>query len=261
MAGIAASPCDPQYYDSLRSRAWLEAQREITQNQNLIFKPDSVMEYTCFDKYMNVLAYEAQNMFSETTRWGTVLGSNSMDNALQNLVGSALNRYIAANYSHTFLGGRSTTNYTPGNIAGAAGSSYVCNNMRDVWKESKCMDFAQNSTTDGFYTFENYQNSADKRTLPTACNNNGLAGRWGTEIGRATANASTPWAEDNIVTYFNLLDPSACNANTLAIETGITVQRSKASPTTYLEKACIPAGCRYVPTQGANGAVTGRCQN
>ena len=40
------SPCDPDYYESLEARAWLEAQREITQNQNLIYKPDSALEYT-----------------------------------------------------------------------------------------------------------------------------------------------------------------------------------------------------------------------
>ena len=256
LAGVAPSPCDPQYYDSLRSRAWLEAQREITQNQNLIFKPDSVLEYTCFDKHMNILAFEAQNMFSETQRWGTILPTNSMDTALQNLVGTALGTFISANFDHTFLGGRSTTNYTPAGIAGASGASYVCENMRNVWRESKCMDFAQNADTDGFYTFQNYSTTADKRTLPSPCNNNGLAGRWTDEIGLATVNDDTPWIEDEIETFADLLDSAECNNTTLKIETGITVQRSKAAPTTYLEKVCLPPGCRYVPT----GMNAGNCQ-
>lgn len=261
---IAPSPCDPQYYESLKSRAWLEAQREITQNQNLIFKPDSVMEYTCFDKFMNILAYEAQNMFSETTRWGTILNSNSMDNALQNLVGTALNSYISANFNGRFLNTRSSYDYTPSNISGASGASYTCTNMRDVWKESKCMDFAADQNTDGFYTFENYQ-ANEKRTRPTPCNNAGIGTRWQNEINNATVNANTPWTEDNVVTFFNLLDPANCNNSTLKIETGIIVQRSKLQPTAYHEKACIAPGCHYVPTGtfSTGGAIpnTGSCQN
>ena len=254
LAGVAPSPCDPQCYDSLRSRAWLEAQREITQNQNLIFKPDSVLEYTCFDKHMNILAYEAQNMFSETQRWGEVLPDDSMDNALQNLVGAALGTYIAANFDHTFLGGRSTANYEPEGIAGAPGADYVCENMRDVWQESKCMDFAQNPDTDGFFTFENYASTDDKRTLPNPCA--GIAGRWTDEIGLATVNDDTPWIENEVETFADLLDANECNDQTLKIATGITVQRSKATPTTYLEKVCLPPGCRYVPT----GMNAGNCQ-
>jgi hypothetical protein len=254
LAGIAASPCDPQYYESLKSRAWLEAQREITQNQNLIFKPDSVMEYTCFDKFMDILAEEAENMFSENDRWGTILSTNSMDNALQALVGTALNSYITANFNGNFLNTRSAYNYTPSNITGS--TNYVCNNMRDVWRESKCMDFAADQNTDGFYTFENYQ-ANEKRTRPTPCNNAGLATRWTNEMNTATVNANTPWQEDNVVTFFNLLNPATCNNTTLKIETGVTVQRSKQTPTTYREKACIPAGCHYVPT----GMNAGNCSN
>ena len=41
LAQIAPQPCDPQFFRQMESRAWLEAEREIMQNQNLIFKPDS----------------------------------------------------------------------------------------------------------------------------------------------------------------------------------------------------------------------------
>ena len=50
------SPCDPQYMDALEARAWLEAEREISQNKNLIYKPDSVLEYTCFAGFLNEAA-------------------------------------------------------------------------------------------------------------------------------------------------------------------------------------------------------------
>lgn len=255
MAGAAATPCDPEYYESLRSRAWLEAQREITQNQNLIVKPDSVLEYTCFDQFMNILAYEAINMFSETTRWGIVLPSNSMDTALEYLVGGAMRSYLAANYPHMFRGHRSLTlDYEPEPIHGMSGTDYLCTSMRDVWLESKCVDFIEDPETDGFYTFQNYWSTDDKRVRPEPCL--GIPARWEEEFATATVNPFTPWEEDNQMTFYGLLDPENCGGATLQLETGVIVRRSKLEPITYREKACLPAGCHYVPS----GMNSGSCQ-
>ncbi len=255
MAGVAPSPCDPEYYQSLRSRAWLEAQREITQNQNLIVKPDSVLEYTCFDQFMSILAYEAFNMFSETPRWGIVLPPNSMDIALQNLVGTALGSYLAANFSHMFRGHRSLVlDYLPRPVSGIPGTAYLCTSMRDVWLESKCTDFIEDPGTDGFYTFENYRDTPDKRTRPDPCFNPGLPARWAIEFNTATVNPFTPWEEDNQAVFFGLL--AGCDGGTLQLETGVIVQRSKQEPRRYREKVCAPPGCRYVPS----GMNSGSCQ-
>ncbi len=70
----APSACDPDYYETLEARAWLEAQREITQNQNLITKPDSVLQYTCFDKHLGALNKAAQEMFSGESEGGSISG-------------------------------------------------------------------------------------------------------------------------------------------------------------------------------------------
>lgn len=251
-APIAPTPCDPEYYKSLKSRAWLEAQREITQNQNLIFKPDSVMEYTCFDQFQGVLAREAINMFSETTRWGTILPSNSMDQALQNLVNSAVATWTANNFNHTFLGGRSDTlDYTP---TAVTPTNYgPCTNMADVWKEAKCIDFIDEEDYDAFFTFKDYANGKEPRFLPTPCNT-GVSSRWNTELQTATVDAQTPWQEDKVKTYFNLMDPANCSSAP-KIETGVTVIRGDA-PNKFREKICIPPGCHYVPT----GLNSGTCE-
>ena len=257
MAGIAladpptpaASPCDPQYYESLKSRAWLEAQREITQNQNLIFKPDSVLQYTCFDKSLDVLAQNAPNMFSQTNRWGGA--PTDMTNALQNLVGTAVQNYVAANFGYPLLGGRATgLNYTPG---GVTSGGYSCTVMNDVWKKAKCMDFASDNAQDGFFTFDQSSTDADHRFLPTSCG--GALPLWATQIKNAYATQTPPWTPDKTVTYFDALDPANCSDTTKvqAISTGILVQRPQETPTMYLEKVCIPAGCHYVPTGGATG--------
>ena len=55
--------CDPEFWDVLTNRAWEEGQREISQNQNLIARPDSVLSMTCFDSSLNHLAWYADNNF------------------------------------------------------------------------------------------------------------------------------------------------------------------------------------------------------
>lgn len=48
--------CDPEFWDVMKDRAWMEAQREITQNWNIVPRPDSVMVLGCFNRYLNKLA-------------------------------------------------------------------------------------------------------------------------------------------------------------------------------------------------------------
>ena len=44
--------CDSEFYDVMSNRAWLESSREMEVAQTLINKPDSVLEYTCFDEIL-----------------------------------------------------------------------------------------------------------------------------------------------------------------------------------------------------------------
>ena len=247
----AATPCDPNYYSSLKARAWLEAQREVTQNQNLIYKPDSVLEYTCFDRYLNVLAGNAQNLFSESGRWGNIMPADSMDKALQSVVGAAIQQYITANFesaggsnSYDLLGGRlsilgGTYKNTDHNPANVAGGSYGCNIMNQVWMAAKCMDSIPNETADkdGFFTFAEYQASPDKRFLPRQCpamaNN-----RWQNEINTASVPANTPWTEDPVVI------PKACEIPPM--RTGLVVGRDT-DPKVYHESVCLCPGFYFRP--------------
>ncbi|MCB1784215.1 MAG: hypothetical protein KDI13_09490 [Alphaproteobacteria bacterium] len=245
---IASSPCDPLYYKSLSARAWLEAEREITQNQNLILKPDSVLEYTCFDLFLRELATHASNMLSETSLYGSPMSNTSMDNALDDLVGDSLINYINANFEQTasgsydLLGGHTAgmgIDHTPTAITGGA---YSCDIMRRVWQAAKCINFISDPFEDGFYTFQEYASANDKRHLPDRCT--AIGGTWSTNL--TTAINSPPWTDDPVKTYLNNLNPSLCAAST-PIPTGIKVNRPVLTPTTYDEKICIPPGCRYNP--------------
>ena len=251
-AQFADSPCDTDYYDGLEARAWLEAQREITQNQNLIVKPDSVLEYTCFDGHLAELGDHADEMFSETTRWGTILPSTSMDTALDNLAGSAMTSYINANFEHTFLGGRSSEDFEA-----VSGSSYNCDRMMAVWQDAKCTNFGDRSH-DGFFTLQNYvDDSEDKRQLPESCDK--PASQWDDNMEEALnqePSASERWLEDPVETYYNRLFPTSSScAGTESIRTGLVVRQSKSDPEYYNEHICVVPGCFWEPS-GAGSSPT-----
>lgn len=57
--------CDPEFWDVLKDRAWMEAQREITQNANIIPRPDSVLSVSCFHSYMQHQARYQHRNFPE----------------------------------------------------------------------------------------------------------------------------------------------------------------------------------------------------
>lgn len=257
---IADNPCDALYYESLSSRAWLEAQREITQNQNLILKPDSVFEYTCFDRMVRELAVHAQDLLSETSSYGQPLSSTSMDNALQDLVGQSLISYINGNFGSKTSG--SAYNLLFGHVAGTginhtptsilSGPAYTCNIMERVWNAAKCMNFASNAATDGFFTFAEYAAGPDKRRLPNpagACPD--ITTAWTNNINNALL--SGPWTNDPMETYFDLITPTNCAAGTCActgdpVPTGVPVRRTGANTVNdYQEHICLQPGCRYHP--------------
>lgn len=280
-AQIAPTPCDPDYYRSLEQRAWLEAQREITQNQNLITKPDSVLAYTCFEGHLWELADHADEMFSETTRWGNaILGADqdmSMNNALEDLVFEALISYLDANFlapgDLRMMGGRSTTTRSDVSAADMDNSqSYSCDLMQRIWMEAKCYNF-QEEPGDGFFTFLNYQTTADKRAFPERCGGTvpgpggpggpgatipapggGLGTVYETARQEAGLDIATgpPWPIDVTFTYMDRFDPTYPSVTNdcgtfVPVPTGVRVNRPQQTPTDYPERVCIMAGCHYQP--------------
>ncbi len=265
---IADSPCDTLYYETLSARAWLEAQREISQNQNIILKPDSVFQYTCFDGLMRELADAGNNMLSETNSYGGPLSSGSFESALNNLVNNSLIQYIGNNFGtsgaggYNLLGGHTAgmgIYHDPSTVSSGSNSPYTCDIMGRVWQAAKCINFVSNSATDGFLTFGEYASGTlDVRHLPTVMACTPINGNWTGNL--ATALTSGPWTNDPVDTYLELTQPDDCTGASCTcdgdpVPTGLTVV-SQAFPSGYDEKICLQPGCRYVPT----GATTGNCQ-
>lgn len=260
-SSIADSPCDPDYYKSLSARAWLEAQREITQNQNLILKPDSVFEYTCFDRLVRELADHDDNMLTGTSDYGTPLDAQSLDNSLQDLVGASLIKYIDNNFgskssgeAYNMLYGHkaaSGINHKPKSIT--TSGDYNCDVMKRVWKAAKCINFVAYSDYDGFYTFTEYADAGeDKRHLPNsdqACT--AIQSSWSDNLSAGLT--SGPWANDPLKTYFSLTDADSSCGGT-PIPTGVTVLLNDGED--YEEHFCLQPGCHYATTK-AGDSTTG----
>ncbi len=165
-ATIAEQTCDTQVWKTMEARARIETEREIMQNQNLIFKPDSVLNYMCFDSFAAHTASQIGQLFTHTTYWnGTQIipwgGSTGMDSAINNSVIDSMTTYLTANYNHAYLGGRGNE-YSSGMappaspVQASQGSSYSCAEMAKVWAAARCANFLHTDTlgqTDGFYPF------------------------------------------------------------------------------------------------------------
>lgn len=62
------SACDGNFMNQIYSRAFMEASREVIMSEQLIHKPDSVFEYTCFDEIIDMTAHHGA-FFSESQKW------------------------------------------------------------------------------------------------------------------------------------------------------------------------------------------------
>ncbi len=283
------TPCDPEYMDALKARAWMEAQREISQNQQLIFKPDSVLEYSCFGAFLNRAASGSgmtnNRLFSAVGVPGVTLpggfGTNATAGALNAMVGAPMASYLGSNFPDSFLDGRIATNYTPGAVSPSA--SYNCTMMQQVWQQARCMNFMNRANTDGFFDFNWYADNDPRSQRPPSfqCTGasptiDGLANTTGGAgaFNRAMAVAfndrqgffimpdenepvldGTRYAQDDIVSHLERILPGACN-NSFRVPTGVRVQRPDMSPATYNEFICTQPGCSYVPT----GMDAGTCE-
>lgn len=262
----AATPCDPDYYKSLKAKAWLEAQREITQNQNLIFKPDSVLEYTCFERQLNALSQNAGSMFSENPKWGGAAAG--MAGTLTGLVGTPMFSYLQANFrtstsgTYGLLGGRIDGNDPAMTAVDATmtqptitAGDYSCDIMNKIWQAAKCMNFSADISHDGFYTLEHYVNNDDKRFLPARCLKPTGLNSWDTNYDDAIVDP--PWTRDPVNSFSDKLlydgNPASCDGVT-PIPTGIEIYVQ--GGITVPEKICVMPGCYYVPGTGND---TGKC--
>ncbi len=261
-----ATACDPEYMDALESKAYLEVQREITQNKNLIFKPDSVLEYTCFNRFVREVARgDGAGLFSETDQLGdTPVDDDDLGDHLGAVVGASISAYIAGNFEHTFLNERSSLNYDEDDVDNG---SYNCSMMRQVWAEARCMNFLDEADRDSFFDFAWYESNdprvampgiaectppgaiADMRSEAYAKESNGgnmaLFSITGGEERASGIGNGDPYKDDPIITHLDkIMPPGVAGASCgHAVPTGIVVDIPSGSK--YCECVCTNPSCTY----------------
>jgi hypothetical protein len=279
-----SNACDADFMNQIYARAFLEAERENVMNKDVLRKPDSVLEYTCFDQLVSVAAWNADKVFSGKNWTATLsnpgaisketltsvtpgvpanitvavnMGALHLDNSLEGLVMTSLGSYIASNFSHRFLGGAADTD---GSIIAEIGpNDYNCTFMDQVHFWARCANF---DTHNPFLTFETLAN-IDPRALPphaSECSGTGIT----SGIMDVAENKDLQYVNFDAVDPFlgKLLAPNEENqVETCAppIPTGVLVTKNRyvvtdeagnvdvESSETYVDKICPNPSCYFEP--------------
>lgn len=279
--GIAPQTCDTEVWKTMEMRARMETEREIMQNQNLIFKPDSILAYTCFDKFAEHAAEYGGVIFTHTTYWDGKLiipwgPPDGMDHAMKQVVLQSMDKYIQSNFPYAMLGGRGDdiggTGMNAYTTSMTGKGTYACDRMNNVWKVAKCLNFIHNDKfqdTDGYYPFidmkghdggdniKGYQTIIETREYPTALKCEGAVKVYQNSWYDAWSKARNENSFGNMNRFYDFstplrttftdvrekVEPGECSD---AIMTGVTVIQSAASGgDEYLDGVCTNPGCVY----------------
>lgn len=283
--------CDGDFMNQIYARAFLEASRETMIAQTYIRKPDSTLEYTCFDEFLDHVADNAPPLFSETNDWlgkmiflnianvitagnpvfipmAVAMGPGHIVPPLTLVVSSALNEHVQ-NFNHDFLGGTGGMNssispfVSPGN--------YNCGSMAAIWDIAKCQNFPDGPTL--FTTFAELA-AADPRQFPAlgACTSPIT-----TDLITTARNAGPGFGTadfDSVDLSMDRVLPATSDAECLLpVDTGITnmVYNFVDGPSVSAnpagvdrtgveirDKVCVNPGCYYhVNINFATGTITG----
>lgn len=242
--------CMPAVMTAIEARGLLEAEREIIQNQNLIAKPDSVLEYSCFEQHLTLSGDVTGQMFTEAEWYfgisDSFIDQYTLDRGIYYVVFQALVAYLRENYWHQYLGDRAelaALSLVPG--------EFNCYAMGYIWNRARCSNFIIPRTgQDGFYTFDEYRTMDDPRNLPEPqqCE---TWPEWSAEITDSnamsaplpTGAATVAALEDELNVYPELFDPDDC-ASSPAIPTGMLVPPYPEQDA-YDEHICLAPGCYY----------------
>ena len=217
--------CDASLYKAIKTKATLEGQREQMLNSNLLFKPDSVLEYSCFNAALGTDLAPKATDFSDPKKAPHSMGA---------VVVTPAQEYTKNNFSHAVLGGHGTD---PQKVA----SGYsTCSIMNNVWRQAKCGNFQQEPRQTAFADFAEYADGQNKRTLPEECQSvEPLPWKEALQVVYPPGNVDTN-------TAYEKLNSESCAA-TAVISTGVPLKYKSTQSLNGLTegKICAAPGCYY----------------
>jgi hypothetical protein len=240
----ATNGCDPLYMQALRGRGNLEAKREVSQNKNLIFKQDSVLEYSCFFSHITNMATQSRQLTTENMPIS--------QQALDVVASTPVFNFLANSYGHVYLG----DHYQTGSMSLPSGA-YFCDAQAKMWEFARCINMHQYIDAESFFDFNWYMTN-DPRQYPqdyAKCTPiaqatdlksafHGLQDTWLQTT--SLLPDETQYGTDPVTTYLNLTrwdvgdDAGECGE---PIPTGLQVIRKT---TAVPEMICAKPGCTLV---------------
>ena len=232
----AADPlCEDTLFTQMKQRARLQAQMDVARMENFVYKADSILEYTCFDRFMETASANMSYYFT----------ANFINNAIIPMA----DNWVSNNYSHTSLGGRVNPEilFTPD-----TNPIYNCDVMDAVWKAAKCLNVDDIAPQDSIVGIFDFMSAPDIRQLPDACAPpiNKVATYGATPVGSATpvaintlpippTNCGTPIPTGNMVdfSWATATDAASLHYPTLA-----------SGAKKFYVYVCPNPACHYVPT-------------
>jgi len=263
-----SAACDADFMNQIYARAFIEASREQMMTQTIVKRPDSVLEYTCFDQIARDTAEFAGPIFTESERWkeanipnpggdtiqySVTLGDEKLDGSIDKLVIEPLKKYGDDNFAHRFLDRTGTDDHSfPSSVSGAGSA---CNKMNGVYLLAKCNNFG---LEDMFREFDDFT-GFDPRTITETCSVNPITA----DIINVAKNQNFDYVSfDSVITHSKLLENQPCGD---PISTGLTVSQVSTSVGSsgnislnekeFDEYTCINPGCYYRPS----GSGVGSC--
>lgn len=270
--------CDSDVQSVMNARARLEAMRQMEMAQALILKPDSVLEYSCFDDRLNELGASMNMMFSGNVfnrslfsippqQWDAgedssirimpdkITAPNTGQQVLlpgPNPPGGPLSGHgirvlgdLVYNAMFEFLVQNYSHVYAGGTFSDVPSGS-LCNPMDLVWKFLKCRDM----NADLFLTFEEIV-SKDPRSLvvnPAELPICAVADRpavWQAALEAARPAPGSAGSVETVVKHKAMFDSSQCSSVS-PILTGVKVVQTLDGQTKSFDDAVCPAaGCMY----------------
>jgi hypothetical protein len=239
----AADPlCDNDLWTQIVQRGRLNGQQDQAEVENFVYKADSILEYTCFNRFMTVSANKMTGYLNPQF--------------INNVIQPAVTNWINSNYGHTSLGGRANPELTFDNSGAYTAPDYSCDVMKTVWQAAKCLNVDTNPPYDNLTGVYEFLTSPDERALPAACTAPDPADFGVAPVGPATT-----------VPIGGIPKMSSCGN---MIPTGYVVDLTSTADTAfdgmlplssaagrkYNEYICANPVCTYVPT----GLNTGDCE-
>jgi len=275
--------CDGDFYEVMRAQSWMEAKREMEIAQTLILKPDSVLEYSCFNNQLKALGDVSKDMFGNATGSTKLFQQPPQTYTPGDDASGDFPQFLPAvdedsvTAPHT---GQNTVQFGPqppggignarlGNVMGiltvdsefsynvdnfghpylggffpGSPSSTVCDPMQIVWDFAKC----QNFQSVRFLTFSELA-SADPRVVPLYntlnCNVAGRSAKWNAAIAATNFPPGVAVGAEAVVTNISMMDSKDCKA-TPAVLTGLQIERNTPlGSVSYDDAVCLAAGCYF----------------